>query len=476
MRFKTKIILICCSSILLSSIACSVTVYHIVKNNSIDAARSRSSQNAETVISSVKNKIEQIGSANSQKMDRVVLEYIFKQRQDELLVCIADTSDKDANSAEKQNEIFNATIFSQNDLEALNYESEQTPAAYNYDYPTLDCADLYWEGRHFLVYRNANVAGCTIYKLEDISYVGERMRMLGIGLAIAVFVITAVACLILFLILGKLLQPLSKLNAGAKQIAQGNYGNRIEVEKTDEIGELSQNFNQMAEAVQSRIEELKDVECRQTLFMGNLTHELKTPMTAISGYAKTLLSVKLSEQDAEEALTYIYEESCRLERLSKKLMNLLLLEENESIQMTQVPADILFHNAREVCQRSLDEDGITLVCRESGETFLADADLLSEVLINLIDNARKASKSGDNIIVTAAENRIVVEDFGKGIPEEERDKILAPFYMIDKSRSRKNGGCGLGLAITATILKRHNCLLRIESEVGRGTRMILQFV
>lgn len=476
MRFKTKIILICCSSILLSSIACSFTVYHIVKNNSIDAARSRSSQNAETVISSVKNKMEQISSADSQKMDRVVLEYIFKQKQDEMLICFADTLDKSPNSVKGQNEIFNATVFSQKDLEALQYESQQTPAAYTYDYPTLDCADLYWEGRHFLVYRNTNVANCTIYKLEDISYVGERLRLLGIGLLIAVFVITAIACFVLFLILGKMLQPLSKLNTGAKQIAQGNYNNRIEVEKTDEIGELSQNFNQMAEAVQSRIEELKDVECRKTLFMGNLTHELKTPMTAISGYAKTLLSVKLSEQDAEDALTYIYEESCRLERLSKKLMNLLLLEENESIQMAEVPADTLFYNAREVCQRSLDEDGITLVCRESGETFLADADLLSEVLINLIDNARKASKSGDVIVVAASENRIVVEDFGKGIPEEEKHKILEPFYMIDKSRSRENGGCGLGLAITATILKRHNCLLRIESEVGRGTRMILQFV
>lgn len=282
MRFKTKIILICCSSILISSIACSVTVYHIVKNNSIDAARSRSFQNAETVISSVKAKIEQISSANSYNMDREVLEYIFKQKQDELLVCFADTSDKAQDSVKRQNEIYNATIFSQRDFEVLHYESVQTMTSYNDNYPILDCADLYWEGRRFFVYRNTDVADCTIYKLEDISYVEERLRLLSLGLVITVFVITAVVCLVLFLILGKMLQPLSKLNAGAKQIAQGNYDNRIEIEKTDEIGELSQNFNQMAEAVQSHIEELKDAECRQTLFMGNLTHELKTPMTAIS--------------------------------------------------------------------------------------------------------------------------------------------------------------------------------------------------
>ena len=105
-----------------------------------------------------------------------------------------------------------------------------------------------------------------------------------------------------------------------------------------------------------------------------------------------------------------------------------------------------------------------------------DADLFTEVLINLIDNARKASQRGDRIILSASGNRICVRDFGTGIPEEEKERILEPFYMIDKSRSRKSGGAGLGLAITAMILKRHNCGIQIESEVGQGTQMILQFV
>ena len=105
-----------------------------------------------------------------------------------------------------------------------------------------------------------------------------------------------------------------------------------------------------------------------------------------------------------------------------------------------------------------------------------DEDLFTEVLINLIDNARKASSAGDRIILSAKGNEIEVRDFGQGIPEEEQDKILEPFYMIDKSRSRKSGGAGLGLAITALILKRHNCRMQIESMVGEGTRMKLQFV
>ena len=107
---------------------------------------------------------------------------------------------------------------------------------------------------------------------------------------------------------------------------------------------------------------------------------------------------------------------------------------------------------------------------------MADADLFTEVLINLIDNARKASKRGDRILLSAGERVIEVQDFGTGIPEDELGRILEPFYMIDKSRSRKSGGAGLGLAITALILKRHNCTIRMESELGQGTRVILQFV
>jgi two-component system phosphate regulon sensor histidine kinase PhoR len=102
---------------------------------------------------------------------------------------------------------------------------------------------------------------------------------------------------------------------------------------------------------------------------------------------------------------------------------------------------------------------------------MVDSDLMTEVLINLVDNGIKASQEGSQIILTAGENMISVQDFGKGIPEEEQDKILEPFYMIDKSRSRKKGGAGLGLAITASILKKHNCTLEIDSRLGEGTCM-----
>lgn len=459
MRLRTKILLICCIGILCASACSSVIVYQQVKRSALETAEGESSRNAMMQFQALQDKMALLDNGKG-TLDEKVLEYVFKQQGDDMLVGFF--SDQDT-------EIFNNTVFSRTDFKALQYRSISVM--------DIDSAKMQWEGRHLLVYRQPiNTHNISVYKLEDITYVWERMRMLGLCLILLTFVVTGVVCLVIFLVLRKVLQPLQNLNAGAKQIARGEYHERIAVCRKDEIGELSENFNQMADAVQLQIKKLEDAQWKRTLFMGNLTHELKTPMTAISGYAKTLLTVKLPEEDKEEALSYIYEESCRLERLSRKMMNLLMLEEDDQIHLVDTPAKKLFHNAAEACSGSLAEDGIELQSEDNGESFLVDEDLFTEVLINLIDNGRKASGRGDTIILKAAGHAIEVQDFGKGIPEEEKEKILEPFYMIDKSRSRKSGGAGLGLAITALILKRHNCEIRIESEVGKGTRMILQFV
>ena len=210
--------------------------------------------------------------------------------------------------------------------------------------------------------------------------------------------------------------------------------------------------------------------------MGNLTHELRTPMTAISGYSELLLTAKLSEEDREEALMYINSECKRLEKLSTKMVKLLSVDNEADISLSKVSAKDLFDITGKAMASKLKEADIELEACQNGESFMVDFDLMTEVLINLTDNAIKASPKGSKIILRAADNRIEVEDFGKGIPAEEREKILEPFYMVDKSRSRKSGGAGLGLALVTTILKKHSCVLDIESEVGKGTRMILQFV
>lgn len=266
------------------------------------------------------------------------------------------------------------------------------------------------------------------------------------------------------------------MNETTKRLAEGNYDQRVVVRRKDEIGQLEESFNKMAEAVETSTRNLEESERRKTLFMGNLTHELKTPMTAISGYAQTLLSTKISRENQEAALLYIYEECGRLERLSKKMMKLLELDQDESLFFVDTPVSCLFEAAAKSCEVILTEKQMTLECIEHGEHFLVEPDLMTDVLINLIDNGVKASDTGGKIILRAYDDRIEVQDFGQGIPTEEQEKIMEPFYMVDKSRSHKSGGAGLGLALTAMIAKRHNISIRIDSKEGEGTRMILQFV
>lgn len=232
----------------------------------------------------------------------------------------------------------------------------------------------------------------------------------------------------------------------------------------------------MAEAVELHMQQLEESEKRKTLFMGNLTHELKTPMTAISGYAQMLLTMKLDAQQQEEALGYIYSECQRLERLSRKMMRLLELDDEIPILLQEKAAADLFEAVRKSSEILGKEKQITLLFKENGEHFKMDFDLMQDVLLNLIDNSIKASEAGSKIVVSAEGDCLIVEDFGKGIPKEEQEHIFEPFYMVDKSRSRKSGGAGLGLALTALIARLHQIEIHIESEVGKGTKIILQFV
>lgn len=158
------------------------------------------------------------------------------------------------------------------------------------------------------------------------------------------------------------------------------------------------------------------------------------------------------------------------------MMKLLELDQEDSLVFTDMPVSRLFEAAEKSCEVILKDKQMTLECMEHGEHFSMDLDLMTDVLINLIDNGVKASDCGGKIVLRAYDNIIEVQDFGQGIPAEEQEKIMEPFYMVDKSRSRKSGGAGLGLALTAMIAKQHNISIQIDSKEGNGTRIILQFV
>lgn len=216
----------------------------------------------------------------------------------------------------------------------------------------------------------------------------------------------------------------------------------------------------------------------QRQLIGSMSHELKTPLTAIKGYSETLLAVKLSKEQQEKALRYIHGESGRLSRLSEKMMELTRLYEPEcKINLTEVSVEALFDAVEKSVKHSLCEKNMTLVKEGAyqGETKRMDMDLMASFLINLINNSILASAEGSQIYMGADADSLWVRDEGCGILPEELEKVRKAFYRVDPSRSRKSGNMGLGLALCDQIAAAHQGKLELESEVGVGTKAVLFF-
>ena len=315
--------------------------------------------------------------------------------------------------------------------------------------------------------------GFELIHLCDVTGTYFAMYSLAGRIAVISLCVVTVAVLILFVILRRALRPLQALSQGARAMAAGAYGQRVPDSRRDEIGALGHDFNKMAQAVEEHIKEVEDSEEKKTLFMGSLTHELKTPLTAIFGYAQTLRVQKLSEEDKALALGYICQESQRLDRLSKKMLRLLELDREAHLTLEPVPVSEIFQGAAAAMAPAAQAKGVGLIVSPCEGEVEADRDLLTEVVVNLIDNAVKASPPGTAVELYTEDGAMVVEDRGCGIPAEEIGRLTEPFYMVDKSRSRKSGGAGLGLALSAVILRRHGMALHIDSAPGSGTKITI---
>lgn len=491
MKLRTKILLISGIAVLMASSISGVVIWLLSRKSTLNEAVVKAYQNTFMVMSDFKSSQE---SNAKFAVNNYFIEYFFKRREDYYNICFRGVVHKesgkqndiikysvDYNDYSNIEEIYNHTVLNEKDLINLTYRTYKN----DYNSNSIKNADYYNRityayldkgGKHYIVFNCDLGNDIMLFKIEDLSSVQKHMELLALSIVFITAIVTVFTISILSIILKRVLDPLHKLNDTTKHMAEGLYDQRLDIRNMDEIGQLSENFNKMADAVEIRTNSLEESEMRKTLFMGNLTHELKTPMTSISGYAQTLLTMKISDDDREEALLYIYQECGRLERLSRKMMKLLEIDHEDGLEMADISVNKLFEAAAKSCSVILKEKNISLECREQGQIFHVEADLMTDVMINLIDNAVKASKPGGKIILKAGKDYIEVQDFGKGIPLDEQDKILEPFYMIDKSRSRKSGGAGLGLALIAEIAQKHNMTLKIDSKIGVGTRMILQFV
>ncbi|MBQ2283751.1 MAG: HAMP domain-containing protein [Agathobacter sp.] len=276
-----------------------------------------------------------------------------------------------------------------------------------------------------------------------------------------------------------LTRPLESLNHVSGEIAQGNYDIRAKVSTNDEVGLLAEKFNLMAESVSDHVDELNEMIHRRDQFVADFTHEIKTPMTTIIGYADTMRSLELSRQEQMMSLNYIFSEGKRLEALSGKLFELIYLRDHE-IEKEQIHVEDLAKEIAQVVAPVLEKKKIQLKVKVEAGMIHGNRELLVTAFYNLIDNARKASPEESTIILAGRQGEdfyeLLVEDHGIGMTQEDAKRICNEFYMVDKSRSRKEGGAGIGMSLVALIMERHEAELSIESELGEGTTMKVRFL
>lgn len=269
-----------------------------------------------------------------------------------------------------------------------------------------------------------------------------------------------------------ILRPLTCLSAATRKMADGALDIRVPVTSGDELGQLSADFNAMAARLQAQVEALTDAARREKDFTGSFAHEIKTPLTSIIGYADLLLSRPASPELVQESAGYIFREGRRLEALSRKLMDLIVLDQQD-FPLRPVAMHLFLIQTAHALRPAMERAGIHLETDVEEAIVHLEPDLMETVCLNLLDNARKATEKGGRITLTGqAENGgylIQVTDTGKGIPAEELSRITEPFYMVDKSRARAQGGAGLGLALCRRIVELHGGTMEFESVPGLGT-------
>ncbi len=332
------------------------------------------------------------------------------------------------------------------------------------------------ENENYMIFSSYyTVSNFSIYivNIYDITSIyNERARQLK-DVMYTDFIVLAISSIVIAVFAKFLTKPIEELNSITKKISSGNFKERVNVKANDEIGELANSFNKMAEEIENKINSLNLSIKQKDDFISGFSHEIKTPMTAIIGYSDLLRLKNYDDEVRIPALNYIYSESKRLEELSYKLLSLMEISEDKIEFKVLNIKDFIEKTCKKII---LDNIDLKLDLEEAKVKI--DENLLEVVMRNLIQNAKKADPKDNCIYVMGKniENRYIVSviDNGIGIPKEHIKRVTEDFYMVDKSRSRKNGGTGIGLSLCKKILEFHNSKINIESEENFGTRVFFE--
>lgn len=269
-----------------------------------------------------------------------------------------------------------------------------------------------------------------------------------------------------------LTRKIKKLDKAVNKVKQGNYNIKLKRLGNDEIGNFGNSFNEMTIAIQDNINKIQEVSENRRQFIGDLTHEIRTPLTSIIGYSSLINNDKVTDNNTiKQYSARIYEEGKYIQQMSERLTEMLLIENgsikkeliniSEEMKIIIEELENLYYNA--IFNIQIEEN----VYKE------VDKILLKSLIYNLVKNAIGAYDTTPRIDIYLSKYEITIIDYGRGIPEDKIEKIKEPFYTLTKDRNRKISGMGLGLTLCFKIVNIHNWKLNIKSEIEKGTKVTI---
>ncbi len=280
----------------------------------------------------------------------------------------------------------------------------------------------------------------------------------------------AVAFIAVYVVTYSITKPLRQMSQITKEYATGDFSKRIEIKGNNELAELGNAMNSMAQS-------LSALEYSRRSFVANVSHELKTPMTTIGGFIDGILDGTIPPEQEEKYLKIVSNEVKRLARLVSSMLNLSKIEAGElSLNLKNVDISSLIFNTLLSFEQLINQKSIDITGLDSMNSLHVNVDegLINQVIYNLIDNAVKFTPDSGYIDVRAEQNSrftvITITNSGAGIPADEIERIFERFYKVDKSRGLDTKSTGLGLYIVKSIVEMHGGTVEASSQQGKYTR------
>jgi len=332
------------------------------------------------------------------------------------------------------------------------------------------------------------------YRL-DITQNITGMRDIQNILLMSAAICSIIAAAALYLILSSIFKPLNVIAKTSREIAGGQFGERISITSKNELAQVAYDFNKMAERIESQMMYLEEEAENKQRFVDNFAHEIRTPLTSIYGYAEYMQKAALDPEEIIESAAYIMDEAKHMKHIANTLLELATLRDYVPSK-DKIPIKKLFDDTIQTLYKPLKESNLHLFYEidDNVDIIIGQEDLIKSLLINLCTNAFKSCISRLHSpavpVKNHQENKGVIElkaakqdenvkisviDNGCGIPAEDLHKIFEPFFRVDKSRNREQGGVGLGLTLCSRIAEVHDTQMVMKSILGEGTAVEIIF-